>query len=250
MKILFWVNFIQYVVAKIEVKHANRLNEITKIRSQIPSNEYASDESKQGNLIISVGSNSYVPGTLKPETVLSRPYNDQRDIRYIQKLRPGTNIVAYNPNNLSLYLDKKSAVQFSKSYEKDGAKIKLGSQLDQIINYDSPTMTSTSDIEDEENTIFSPPRKRNFLLVQSNDGKIYSLYDKQPKHNEHQAQRPPTSKTFSGDRFLNMSHHQRYGAPEPTYQSVSPPDLQIEKVNGNYLNASGSTFHHRETPKK
>ena len=76
------------------------------------------------------------------------------------------------------------------------------------------------------------------------------MYDKQPKQNEHQAQRPPTSKTFSGDRFLNMLHHQRYGVPEPTFQSVSPPDLQIEKVNGNYLNASGSTFHHREKPKK
>ena len=244
------MNIIHYAVAKIEFKNANHMNEITRLRSQIPSNEFVTDESEHDHPVLSVGSNSYIPGTLKPETVLSRPYNNQKDIRYIQNLRSRNSIVAYNPNNLSLYLNKGSIVEFGKSHEKDGSKTKLSSQLDQILNHDAPTMTSSSDIEDEENTIFSPPRKRNFVLVQSNDGKVYSLYDKQSKQNEHQAQRPPTWKAFSGYRLLNISHQQRYGVPEPTFQSVSPPDLQIEKVDGTYLNASDSTFHHREKTKK
>ena len=127
MKILFWMNIIHYAVAKIEFKNANQMNEITRLRSQIPSNEYVTDESEQDHPVLSVGSNLYIPGTLKPETVLSRPYNNQKNIRYIQKLRSRNNIVAYNPNNLSLYLNKGSVVEFGKSHEKGGAKTKLSS---------------------------------------------------------------------------------------------------------------------------
>ena len=226
-------------MAKIELRPANQINAITMINSQIPSNEYISNELDQEQLLISPESNSNIPGTLKPETVLSRPYKKPNDIRYIQSSNPIKNIIAYDVNNHSFYLEKEYAVHFNQPDQKDLESPGL--------IFDSPTMTSTSDIKEEENTIYSPLRKRNFVLVQSNNGTIYSLYKNQPKHNEHQAQRPPTWKTFpdSGNRILNVSSQGRHGAPEPTFQSASPINLQIEKVDGTYLNASDSTFHQK-----
>ena len=240
MKIVCWFNIITYTMAKIELRPGNQINEITMINSQIPSNEFISNELELDQLLLSPESNSNIPGTLKPETVLSRPYKDPKDIRYIQNSNPIKNIVAYDSNNHSFYLEKEYAVHVNQPDQK-------GLESPGLI-FDSPTMTSTNDIKNEENTILSPLRKRNFVLVQSNNGKIYSLYKNQPKQDEHQAQRPPTWKTFpgSGNRVLNISSQSRHSAPDPTFQSASPLNLQIEKVDGTYLNASDSTFHQRK----
>ena len=239
------------VVAKIEFRPGNQINEITMINSQLQSNEYVQYDAGQRQFVFPVNSNSNVSATLKPETVLSRPYRYQKNFINYQKSGSRNKLAAYSLNNLSFYFDKENEVQFHQTYQKDLEIPELGNQLDQILHFDDPTMTSTSDIEEEKNTRINPSRKRKFVLVQSNDGKTFSMYKNSPRQNEHQAQRPPTLKKspYMGSRLLNISNQHINGVPEPTFQSVSPPDLQIEKVDGKYLNASDSTIHQKEKPK-
>ena len=238
------------VVAKIEFRPGNQINEITMINSQLPSNEYVQYDAGQRIFVLPVKSNSNVSATLKPETVLSRPYKYQKNILNYQISGSKSKLAAYSLNNLSFYFDKENEVQFDQSDHKDLEIPESGNQLDQIIHFDDPTMTITSEIKEEENTKINPSRKRNFVLIQSSDGKTFSMYKNSARQNEHQAQRPPTLKTFPylGNQLLNTSNQHINGFPEPTFQSVSPPDLQIEKVDGKYLNASDSTIHQSEKP--
>ena len=239
------------VVAKIEFRPANQINDITMINSQLQSNEYLQYDVGQRQLVIPAKPNSNVSATLKPETVLSRPYKYQKNIINYQKSGSNNKLAAYSLNNLSFHFDKENEVQFDQTYQKDMELPESGNQLDLILHFDDPTMTITSDIEEEKSTNTNPSRKRKFVLVQSNDGKTFSMYKNSPRQNEHQAQRPPTLKTFPylGNRLLNISNQHINGVPEPTFQSVSPPDLQIEKVYGKYLNASDSTIHQGEKSK-
>ena len=239
------------VVAKIELRPGNQINEITMINSQLPSNEYIQYDAGQRQFVLPVKSNSNVSATLKPETVLSRPYKYQKNIINYQNSGSRNKLAAYSLNNLSFYFDKENEVQFDQTYQKDLEIPESSNQLDQILYFDDPTMTITSNIEEEKNTKINPSRKRKFVLVQSSDGKTFSMYKNSLRQNEHQAQRPPTLKTFPylGNRLLNISNQHINGVPEPTFQSVSPPDLQIEKVDGKYLNASDSTIRQSERAK-
>ena len=239
------------VVAKIELRPGNQINEITMINSQLPSNEYIQYDAGQRQFVLPVKSNSNVSATLKPETVLSRPYKYQKNIMNYQKSGSNNKLAAYSLNNLSFYFDKENEVQFDQTYQKDLEIPDSSNTLDQILYFDDPTMTITSNIEEEKNTKINPSRKRKFVLVQSSDGKTFSMYKNSLRQNEHQAQRPPTLKTFPylGNRLLNISNQHINGVPEPTFQSVSPPDLQIEKVDGKYLNASDSTIAQNKKPK-
>ena len=239
------------VVAKIELRPGNQINEITMINSQLPSNEYIQYDAGQRQFVLPVKSNSNISATLKPETVLSRPYKYQKNIINYQNSGSRNKLAAYSLNNLSFYFDKENEVQFDQTYQKDLEIPESSNQLDQILYFDDPTMTITSNIEEEKNTKINPSRKRKFVLVQSSDGKTFSMYKNSLRQNEHQAQRPPTLKTFPylGNRLLNISNQHINGVPEPTFQSVSPPDLQIEKVDGKYLNASDSTIRQSERAK-
>ena len=114
-----------------------------------------------------------------------------------------------------------------------------------MTNQDAPTITANG-FRDYQKIVSNSIRKQNIVLLQSSHGNIFSVHGNINKQDEHQAQRPPTANVvpYSGSRIRNISYHYKYGVPEPTFESVSPPDLQIEKVDRRYLNASDATILH------
>ena len=215
--------------------------------SQISSNEYIIDKSfEQQSKFLPETDEQNIRGTLRPETVLSRPYKDKKEIKFMDEQYRKRSLEEYYLNKYSGHLDTNEETQ----YDINSNNVESGVQFlspyhEKMKKYGLPTMPK-NDFHEYEKIVSNSLRKRNILLVQSRKGNILSLHSKGQRQDEHQAQRPPTVNIYplSEGRFRNISYQYRYGLPEPTFESVSTPDLQIEKVDGTYINASDSTILH------
>ena len=251
--VIVWITLSPYAIARIEFSSPHKLNEITMPNSQGSSNEYHKSDTAletalfqfkqpQHNLLAQTEEHN-IRGTLRPETVLPRPYKDQKRIRFIEEQNPKRSLLRDNSPNFPVYLfDTKENKLITKPKDYD-----LGNELvpkeDEMIQYESPIGANSAN-RDEEKTLPSKFRKRTFVLVQSGNKQIFSVYGDKSIQDEHQAQRPPTDNVHPtlDKRLRRISYDYRYGVPEPTFQSVSTHDLQLEKLDGRYLGASDSTF--------
>ena len=244
--VVVWIILTPYSRARIELHNAHKLNDITIENSQRSSNEYIIDESfePQSQLLPETDEQN-IRGTLRPETVLSRPYKNRKEIKFLDQQYPRRTLEEYYPNNYSVHLPSNEEIQYDINSNNVDSRLQFLSPNEEITKYDSPTM-SMNDYHEYEKIVSNSIRKRNFLLLQSRKGNILSLPSKRKRQDEHQGQRPPTVNLYplSDGRFRNISYQYRYGLPEPTFESVSTPDLQIEKGDGTYLNASDSTILH------
>ena len=244
--VVMWISLAPYSRARIELSNAHKLNDITMANAQRSSNEYINDESfeEQSKLLYETAEQN-IRGTLRPETVLSRPYKDKKEIKFMDEQYPRRHLEEYSPNKYSGHLDSNEEIQYDINSNNIDSGVQFLSNHEEMPKYQSPTMAK-NDFHEYEKIVSNSIRKRNFLLVQSRKGNILSLHSNKQRPDEHQAQRPPTVNIFplSDGRFRNISYQYRYGLPEPTFESVSTPDLQIEKVDGTYINASDSTILH------
>ena len=240
------IKCIPYSIAKIEFRNDIGANEVTDLNSRRSSYEYSVDETmfSPPKKLKAKPSDSNIRGTSRPETVLSRPYKDIMARRFAGVQPPHIEALMYDAKDELVSLVSQEVHQYPEYFQEGGLENNIEQQNQQIMHYDLPTITSKDFIEGDKFS-FTPLRKRNFVFLQSNDGKMYSFNSNKSRKKEYQAQRPPTINVYHvpGNQRKNISYHYGYeNSPIPTFQSVSTPDVQIEKVDGRYLNASDSTI--------
>ena len=248
MTIIMGLLFTSYTTARIEINNAHQMNDITIVNSQPSSEEYRMDgmssvqpPKKQPNSLYQRLEQN-VRGTSRPETVLPRPYNDQRRLRPTEYQNQGRNVLSYNQNDNSVQLHDNEKYKHYNHPDEYVSRKEIVPQDDDMVQYDARTSANQEFAPHDE---IAPKylHNHNLILVHSRDGYNLSLQENRPSLGEHQAQRPPTGVAYPliNSHSKNISYEYKYGVPEPTFESVSSPDLQIEKIDGSYIGASDAT---------
>ena len=236
---------IPYTKARIEPNHAHQINDIFIVYPQNSPKEYSfinemmslPHEQPGQNLINQYQEQKMHQGTSRPETVLSRPsYDNQKRISQTEY---------QHHKRASPQLQNVKQPEYYNQDTDDTFVKEIMPQDEYIIQYNSPTFSTSKESANDNQIISNSLRKRKFVLVESRDGKSFSLQQNRPRLDEYQAQRPPTGIIYPllNNPFKSISYGDKYNhGPEPTFESVSPLDLQIEKIDGSYLSASGASI--------